>query len=93
MNKFMNMSLIRKLGVEFDAVTLILTGVVLINNSQVKNISEISVRVTNLWVPAALASVQMQNGINHTLAAPSGCMLPGNEKFKDERAQAWPKEI
>ncbi len=35
----------------------------------------------------------MLNGMNHSLAALRGWIILGKDKFKDERAIAWSKEI
>lgn len=93
MKMFINMSLSKKLGIGFFAVTAILIGVVLINANQVKSTAKVSTRVTDLRMPTAMASMNIQNGINQALAALRGWMLLGKEGFKDGRADAWESGI
>ena len=50
-------------------------------------------KVTDLRVPTAQNSLQLLNGLNHSLAALRGWMLLGQDKFKDERKHAWASEI
>jgi methyl-accepting chemotaxis protein len=88
-----NLSLRKRLGLGFSAMVLIITVVVLMNNQQVKNTQAISMRVTEVRVPTAEASLQMLNGINHALAALRGWMLLGKDKFKQQRGDAWSKGI
>ena len=40
-----------------------------------------------------MASLSMQNGINHSLAALRGWIILGKVQFKEDRAEAWNEEI
>jgi methyl-accepting chemotaxis protein len=62
-----------------------------INKSE--EVAGISNKVNKLRVPTARSSLEMLNGINHSLAALRGWMILGKDKFKTERAKAWSSEI
>jgi len=50
---------------------------------------EINTRVFDLRTPTVLASTNMLNGINQSLAALRGYILLGKDGFKKERGRAW----
>jgi methyl-accepting chemotaxis protein len=50
-------------------------------------------RIVALRIPTSQNSAQIQNGINHALAALRGYMILGKEKFQEERNFAWREEI
>ena len=47
----------------------------------------------DLRVPTAMSSIEMINGMNHSLAALRGWIILGKDKFKNERNIAWSDEI
>jgi len=82
-----------KIGAGFALVSLVLFITIMVTMFQVSKTKNITDRVVELRVPTAQASLMMQNGMNHSLAALRGWMILGKEKFKAERAAAWSKEI
>ena len=89
----MQLTLAKKLSLGFGAMVAVILAVVLANVVEIGKTQALTDRVVNLRVPTAQNSQEMTNGINHALAALRGWMLLGNEKFKDERAEAWQREI
>jgi methyl-accepting chemotaxis protein len=82
-----------KIGLGFALVTLVLMGVVLITIQHVKSMENLSKRLVHLRTPTAHASLMMLNGINHSLASLRGWVILGENKFKEEREQAWTEQI
>lgn len=88
-----NLSVRVKLVVGFTLTTLVLCLSVGISLTRSQEIDDTTRRVVELRVPTAQASLAMQNGMNHSLAALRGWVLLGDDKFKVERAAAWSDEI
>ncbi len=82
-----------KLWLGFGSIAVLLTLSVLFTLYQNRKIIQVTNRVTDLRVPTAQTSLEMLNGINHSLAALRGWMLLGTDTFKMERAKAWNDEI
>jgi len=82
-----------KIGGGFSIIAIILVTIVMLTIKEVKKSSDITDRIIDRRVPTAQASLQMLNGINHSLAALRGWIILGAEKFKKERGVAWGKEI
>ncbi len=93
MLNFRDMSIGKKVGMGFGAITLLLMGVVLVTIQQVKTMEVITKRVVDLRTPTAHASLMMLNGINHSLASLRGWIILGDPKFQTERALAWAEQI
>ena len=93
MLNFRDMSIGKKVGLGFGAITLILMGVVLLTIQQVTTMEVITKRVVDLRTPTAHASLMMLNGINHSLASLRGWIILGDPKFQTERALAWAEQI
>jgi methyl-accepting chemotaxis protein len=93
MFNFRDITIGKKVGLGFGAITLILLGVVLLTIQQVKTMEIITKRVVDLRTPTAHASLMMLNGINHSLASLRGWILLGDSKFMTERSIAWEKQI
>ena len=89
----MQLTLAKKLGLGFGAVVAVILAVVLANIVEIGASQELTTRVVKLRMPTAQASKEMVNGTNHALAALRGWMLLGKEGFKEERAEAWKKEL
>ncbi len=70
-----------------------MVGIVSVTIWQTKEVKSISDKVVDLRVPTAQSSLEMLNGINHSLAALRGWMILGKDKFKVERENAWSEEI
>lgn len=93
MFNFRDLSIGKKVGLGFGAITLILMGVVLLTIQQVTTMEVITKRVVDLRTPTAHASLMMLNGINHSLASLRGWIILGDPKFQTERALAWAEQI
>lgn len=90
---FKNLRLSAKIGVGFGIITLMLIGAVLTSIWQTGRATNITNRLIELRTPTAQSSLQMLNGMNHSLAALRGWMLLGKDKFKEERKIAWENEL
>ncbi len=93
MQRIRNLRVGMKIGLGFALVTLVLMGVVLITIQHVKSMENLSKRLVHLRTPTAHASLMMLNGINHSLASLRGWVILGENKFKEEREQAWTEQI
>ena len=83
----------KRIGLGFFMMALILATTIFITLYQVKGISQINRDIRDLRTPAAEASLQLLNGVNHSLVALRGWILLGEERFKSERQLAWEEEI
>ncbi|MEO2047634.1 MAG: methyl-accepting chemotaxis protein [Pirellulales bacterium] len=93
LSRFRNLRVAAKIGFGFSMVGLILACAVTITIWQVGRTAIVTNRVIDLRTPTAQASLEMMNGMNHSLAALRGWMILGKDKFKNERAKAWSEEI
>jgi len=82
-----------KVGAGFTLMGVILAVTIALTMSKVSSTKNINARVIDLRVPTDQASLMMQNGMNHSLAALRGWMILGKDKFKTERMTAWTQEI
>ncbi|MDH5259049.1 MAG: methyl-accepting chemotaxis protein, partial [Gammaproteobacteria bacterium] len=89
MNALKNISLGKQIGGGFALVVLLMTFMATLSIFNTNRTKEINQRVIELRTPTVLASTEMENGVNHSLAALRGWMILGNSKFKDERQTAW----
>ena len=85
--------IVTKIQIGFVAVAILMVGIVATTIYQTKTVKSISDKVVDLRVPTAQSSLEMLNGINHSLAALRGWMILGKDKFKVERNKAWDAEI
>ncbi|MBW8014671.1 MAG: DUF3365 domain-containing protein [Planctomycetes bacterium] len=90
---FKNLKLSAKLALGFGVMMALIVMVAVTVFVKVKTVNKVQNRVTELRQPTAMAGKDMLNGINHSLAALRGYMILGKDKFKNERANAWSKEI
>ena len=82
-----------RIAAGYAVIGLILVSLVGTTIWLVQDTTEVTDQVIDLRVPTTQTSLQMMNGMNHSLAALRGWMLLGKDKFKDERAVAWSEEI
>ncbi len=90
---FKNMKLRTKIVTGYVLITLVLVVAVGTTLVQVARTSSITTRIVDLRVPTAQSSLEILNGINHSLAALRGWIILGNDKFRQERQTAWSDEI
>jgi len=90
---FKNMKIGTKIGFGFGIITVVLLFVIFITIFKVSNSKKINDKVLKLRVPTAMSSIEMINGMNHSLAALRGWIILGKNKFKIERKISWEKEI
>lgn len=90
---FKKMSLAAKISCAFSVVILTLISTILVTLYQVDKSETINKRLIDLRSPTLLASINMMNGVNHSLAALRGWIILGKDKFKAERLHAWEREI
>ncbi len=90
---FKNMKLRTKIVTGYVLITLVLVVAVGTTLVQVARTSAITNRIVDLRVPTAQSSLEILNGINHSLAALRGWIILGKDKFRQERQIAWSQEI
>lgn len=88
-----NLSIGKKIGGGFSILLIIMVAIVVLTMGKVNDTKLVTDRVAKLRTPTALNSIEMMNGINHSLAALRGYMILGKDKFKAERQTAWSGEI
>ena len=88
-----NLTTVRKVGLGFAVLTLILSLAVGLTLIQVSRTQALTNQLVNVQAPLSDASLRILNGVNYSLAGLRGWMLLGNERFKVERADAWSDEI
>jgi len=89
MKWFNNLSVKKQIGGGFALVTLILVVMSVISILGVQKEEEINLRVIELRAPTVLASTELENGINLSLAALRGWMILNNPTMKEQRKNAW----
>ncbi len=90
---FVNYRIGTKIKAGFAALGIILALSISITLIQVSRTAEITSRVIELRAPTVQASLNLLNGLNHSLAALRGWIILGKEKFKKERNSAWNETI
>jgi len=88
-----NMRIGTKITVGFTLVAITMMTLVSVTIIKINESNSINKKVIELRVPTAMASIEMINGMNHSLAALRGWIILGKDKFKDERNNAWTSEI
>ncbi len=88
-----NIKISTKITVGFATISVLLIIIVMIAIIKVNSVTKINNKVIDLRVPTTMASIEMINGVNHSLAALRGYIILGQDKFKDERSRAWNDEI
>ena len=83
----------KKIAAGYALMIAIFAMIIGLTIYQLNRTEQVTIRLKNLRVPTALASTELLNGINHSLAALRGWILLGDQKFKEERAIAWRDEI
>ncbi|MFQ5965122.1 MAG: methyl-accepting chemotaxis protein [Candidatus Scalinduaceae bacterium] len=90
---FKSMKLGTKIVCGFGVMTIVLLAAVLTTVWQVGKTNTVINRVIDLRAPTAQTSISLLNGVNYSLAALRGWIILGNDKFKDQRAEAWSEDI
>jgi len=90
---FKNMKISTKVTWGIALLSLVMMLMVSITIFKVHAVDDINNKVMKLRVPTSMASIEMINGMNHSLAALRGYMILGKDKFKKERNSAWNDEI
>lgn len=84
-----NLKISHKLILGFLSILVLMAITVGTSIWGVKGLQSNTDRIVNLRMPTALASQQMMNNINASLAALRGWMLIENPNFKKQRAAVW----
>ncbi len=90
---FKDLKIGTKLWTGFGGIAAILAVTVLVTIVRVNHSRVITQSVMDEAVPSAIASEALLSGINHSLAALRGYMLLGQDKFKEQRKEAWEQGI
>jgi methyl-accepting chemotaxis protein len=88
-----NLTTIKKVGLGFATLTLILIVSVLLTIWQVTRTQAVTHQLVNVQAPMSEGCFRLSTGIYHSLAGLRGWMLLADEQFKSDRAQAWSKRI
>jgi len=83
----------RKISLGYGLIILILAIAIIVTIRQVGKLRASADEVTNLQVPVTTSSLELMNGINHSVAALRGWAIFRDEKFRTERKTAWENEI
>ncbi len=89
MNWLKNINIGQQIAGGFAILVLIMILMVVLSLNGVSRTTTINSRVIDLRMPTVLASTEMENGVNHSLAALRGWMILGNDKFKQNRIKSW----
>jgi len=92
MKWFSNLKISYQIGSGFTLIILLLVAIATLTVFSFHENNTISSRVIELRQPTVIASTQLKNGINQSLAALRGWMILNNPGMKDQRRSAW-KEI
>jgi methyl-accepting chemotaxis protein len=87
----LNLPVGKKLAAGFGIVLLILVILVTFVEFKLADQETLQNRVIELRFPTNIAGHDLVNGINYSLAALRGYMILGNDKFKQQRQDAWQK--
>jgi methyl-accepting chemotaxis protein len=87
--KLSKLSIGYKVAFGFILCSLILAVSILTTVFYVKQTDAINTRLVELRIPTAKNTLNMVNGVNHSLAALRGWIILGKDKFKDQREIAW----
>ena len=88
-----NLKISTKVTLGYGLLILLIAILVSVTIIKITSSNDLTNKVIKLRVPTAMSSIEMINGINHSLAALRGWIILGKDKFKDERSVAWTKEI
>jgi methyl-accepting chemotaxis protein len=88
-----NLKISTKISLGYGIIIGLVIVLVLVTIAKISSSNDITNKVLKLRVPTTLSSMEMINGMNHSLAALRGWIILGKDKFKDERSIAWSKEI
>jgi methyl-accepting chemotaxis protein len=88
-----NLKIDTKIKIGFTFLPILILLLISSTMLQINKSKDIAQQVFDLRVPTSMSSIEMINGINHSLAALRGWIILGNEKFKKERDIAWNDEI
>ncbi len=89
MKWFENLAIGKKLLSGFGIIALLVAALSVMTYTQVIGVEEIDFRVIDLRAPTVLASTELENGINLSLASLRGWMILGEPKSKQDRTKAW----
>lgn len=89
MNWLKNIDIGKQIASGFAILTVIMILMAGLSLNGISGTNAINSRVIDLRMPTVLASTEMENGINHSLAALRGWMILGKDKFKQNRKHAW----
>jgi methyl-accepting chemotaxis protein len=91
MNWLNNIGIGRKLAMGFGLISVVMVGIIVMVSSGINSNSTVTNRVIDLRQPTVLASTELLNGVNQSLAGLRGYMVLGKNQFKTERIDGWEK--
>jgi len=89
MKWFTDMNIGKKIIIGFLCVIMIIILMATITIRGINTTEVLNQRVISVQQPTVLASTEMLNNINYSLAALRGYMILGKDTFKQQRTEAW----
>lgn len=84
-----NFTTVKKVGLGFALLTLVLVAAVALTIWQVARTQATTHQLVNQSAPMADAALRLINGLNNSIAQLRGWIMLGDEVSKSERAEAW----
>ena len=89
----MKLTTVKKVGLGFALITLVLVAAVGLTIWQVARIQAVTHQLVNQSMPMSDASLRIINGLNNSALQIRGWMASGELQFKSDRAEAWSEWI
>ncbi|MCF6324704.1 MAG: methyl-accepting chemotaxis protein [Gammaproteobacteria bacterium] len=86
-------SLQKKLTISYAMMTSIIVLISIVTIWQVNGTKQLAHKVSEQRTPAAFASINLLNGINHDISSLRGWIITGEEHFKEERHSSWQNKV
>ena len=84
-----NLTMGKQITAGFSIIALLLVVIVSVSIWQVTDTTSITDRAIQLRAPTANLSTSLLNDVNYSLAALRGWIILGNDKFREQREEAW----
>jgi CheY-like chemotaxis protein len=86
-------TLAKKIGLGYTLMAVVLLAAVIVTAALVRDLNQTAQNIANLRAPTSVSSQEALRGLFQSTAALRGWILIKDQKFRDERLQAWEEEI
>jgi CheY-like chemotaxis protein/signal transduction histidine kinase/CHASE3 domain sensor protein len=86
-------TLAQKIGLGYTAMVAVLAVAVVLTIWQIGELRQIAVRLIELREPTSKAGLEVRQGVSASLLALQRWLIVEDERFREERRQAWDNEI